>query len=163
MKKWSSGVDTESSSVDTSPSSQRTQLTGLYYVSTHPQVVSTLDPVPRRPVWQFWTCRHTLAETQNRDFVWTRSCLGIRGFDLGFCAHVLQGFLWTYGAINTHVLGPPKQPPRKTRGELSGKRQGERERGICIKRSRAAPPRGEEEEELEIAGVLVHKEIQPSL
>ncbi|MQL70655.1 hypothetical protein Taro_002967 [Colocasia esculenta] len=43
MKKWSSGVDTGSSSVDTSPSSQRSQLTGLYYVSTHPQVVSTLD------------------------------------------------------------------------------------------------------------------------
>ncbi|MQL76129.1 hypothetical protein Taro_008519 [Colocasia esculenta] len=55
MKKWSSGVDTGSSSVDTSPSSQRTQLTGLYCVSTQPQVVSTLDPVPRRPVWQFWT------------------------------------------------------------------------------------------------------------
>ncbi|MQM20228.1 hypothetical protein Taro_053244 [Colocasia esculenta] len=54
-KKWSSGVDTRSSSVDTSPSSQRTQLTGLYCVSTQPQVVSTLDPVPRRPVWQFWT------------------------------------------------------------------------------------------------------------
>ncbi|MQM06038.1 hypothetical protein Taro_038856 [Colocasia esculenta] len=24
-------------------------------VSTQAQVVSTLDPVPRRPVWQFWT------------------------------------------------------------------------------------------------------------
>ncbi|MQL83275.1 hypothetical protein Taro_015757, partial [Colocasia esculenta] len=56
MKKWSSGVDTGSSSVDTSPSSQRTQLTRLYCVSTQPQVVSTLDPVPRTPVWQFWTC-----------------------------------------------------------------------------------------------------------
>ncbi|MQL99525.1 hypothetical protein Taro_032254 [Colocasia esculenta] len=39
-----------SSSVDTSPSSQRSQLTGLYCVSTQPQVVSTLDPVPRRHV-----------------------------------------------------------------------------------------------------------------
>ncbi|MQM01311.1 hypothetical protein Taro_034066 [Colocasia esculenta] len=51
MKKWSSGVDTGSSSVDTSPSSQRTQLTVLDSVSTQPEVVSTLDPVPRRPVW----------------------------------------------------------------------------------------------------------------
>ncbi|MQM23287.1 hypothetical protein Taro_056351 [Colocasia esculenta] len=54
-------ADTASSGVDTSPSSQRTQLTGLYCVSTHPQVVSTLDPVLRRPVCQFWTvCRHSL-------------------------------------------------------------------------------------------------------
>ncbi|MQL75918.1 hypothetical protein Taro_008300 [Colocasia esculenta] len=30
-------------------------------VSTQAQVVSTLDPVPRRPVCQFWTvCRHSL-------------------------------------------------------------------------------------------------------
>ncbi|MQL67898.1 hypothetical protein Taro_000154 [Colocasia esculenta] len=42
-------VDTASSGVDTSSSSQRTQLTGLYCVSTQPQVESTLDPVPRRP------------------------------------------------------------------------------------------------------------------
>ncbi|MQM09225.1 hypothetical protein Taro_042093, partial [Colocasia esculenta] len=61
MKKWSSGVNTGSSSVDTSPSSQRSQLTGLYCVSTQPQVVSTLDPVSRRPVCQFWAmCRHCL-------------------------------------------------------------------------------------------------------
>ncbi|MQL86499.1 hypothetical protein Taro_019032, partial [Colocasia esculenta] len=46
MKKWSSGIDTGSSSVDTSPNSQRSQLTGLYCVSTQPQVVSTLDPGP---------------------------------------------------------------------------------------------------------------------
>ncbi|MQM13889.1 hypothetical protein Taro_046817 [Colocasia esculenta] len=54
--------------------------------------------------------------------------------------------------------------------ELSGRREEERERGICIQRSRAAPPReeeveegeeeGEEEEELEIAAVLIQKEIQ---
>ncbi|MQL75993.1 hypothetical protein Taro_008377, partial [Colocasia esculenta] len=47
-------VDTASSGVDTSPSSLRTQLTDLYCVSTQPQVVSTLDPVPRRPFCQFW-------------------------------------------------------------------------------------------------------------
>ncbi|MQL98633.1 hypothetical protein Taro_031345, partial [Colocasia esculenta] len=110
MKKWSSGVDTGSSSVDTSPSSQRTQLTGLY-------CVSTLDPVPIRPVWQFWTASHDRA---SQDYY--------------------------------------------------GKRRFERERGICIQRSRAALPKGEEgeeegeeEEELEIATVLIQKEIQPSL
>ncbi|MQL72337.1 hypothetical protein Taro_004677 [Colocasia esculenta] len=55
-------VDTASSGVDTRPSSQRTQLTGLYSVSTQPQVVSTLDPVPRGPVCQTGTmCRHSLA------------------------------------------------------------------------------------------------------
>ncbi|MQL70486.1 hypothetical protein Taro_002791 [Colocasia esculenta] len=63
MMKWSSGVDTGLSSVDTSPSSQRTQLTGLYCVSTQPQVVLTLDPVPRRPIWQFWTCVDTLCSS----------------------------------------------------------------------------------------------------
>ncbi|MQL94257.1 hypothetical protein Taro_026911 [Colocasia esculenta] len=47
--------------VDTRPSSQRTQLTGLNSVSTQPQVVSTLDPVPRGPVCQTGTvCRHSL-------------------------------------------------------------------------------------------------------
>ncbi|MQM11228.1 hypothetical protein Taro_044133, partial [Colocasia esculenta] len=117
MKKWSSGVDTGSSSVDTSPSSQRTQLTVLDSVSTQPEVVSTQDPVPRRPVWQFWTASHERASQDH-----------------------------------------------------SGKRRFERER-LCIYRSsRAAPPReeegeeeGEEEKELEIARVLIQKEIQPSL
>ncbi|MQL67929.1 hypothetical protein Taro_000205 [Colocasia esculenta] len=50
--------------------------------------------------------------------------------------------------------------------EYSGRREEERERGICNQRSRAAPPReeeGEEEEELEIAAVLIQKKIQPSL
>ncbi|MQM14007.1 hypothetical protein Taro_046935 [Colocasia esculenta] len=65
--------------------------------------------------------------------------------------------------VSTHT---PIYSTQVKSSELSGKRQGERERGICIQRSRAAPPRGEEgeeEEELEIAGVLVQKEIQPSL
>ncbi|MQL74721.1 hypothetical protein Taro_007066, partial [Colocasia esculenta] len=114
-------VDTASSGVDTRPSSQRTQLTGLYSVSTQPQVVSTLD--------------------------------------------------LTYGAINTHLLGSPNDPTKDKSQEYSARREEEREGGICIQRSRAAPPRGEEgeeeegeeEEELEIAGVLVQKEIQPSL
>ncbi|MQL95217.1 hypothetical protein Taro_027884 [Colocasia esculenta] len=111
-------VDTASSGVDTSPSSQRTQLRGLYCVSTLPQMVSTLDPVPRRPICQFWT-----------------------------------------------------HPTQDKSQEYFARREEERERSICIQRSRAAPPRGEEgeeeegeeEEELEIAGVLVQKEIQPSL
>ncbi|MQL81906.1 hypothetical protein Taro_014374 [Colocasia esculenta] len=104
-------VDIASSGVDTSPSSQRTQLTGLYYVSTQPQVVSTLDPVPRRP-----------------------------------------------------------HPTQDKSQELSRRRVEERERGICIQRSRAAPPReeegeeeGEEEKELEIAVLVIQKEVQPSL
>ncbi|MQM02313.1 hypothetical protein Taro_035082 [Colocasia esculenta] len=40
------------------------------------------------------------------------------------------------------------------------------ERGLCIQRSRAAPPReeeGEEEKEIVIAAVLIQKEIQPKL
>ncbi|MQM00996.1 hypothetical protein Taro_033745 [Colocasia esculenta] len=54
-------VDTASSGVDTRPNSRRTQLTSLYSVSTQPQVVSTLDPVPRGPVCQTGTvCRHSL-------------------------------------------------------------------------------------------------------
>ncbi|MQL86165.1 hypothetical protein Taro_018695 [Colocasia esculenta] len=58
-------VDTASCGVDTRPSSQRTQLTGLYSVSTQPQVVSTLDPVPRGPVCQTGTmCRHSLGKLQ---------------------------------------------------------------------------------------------------
>ncbi|MQM23786.1 hypothetical protein Taro_056856, partial [Colocasia esculenta] len=54
--------------------------------------------------------------------------------------------------------------------ERSGRREEEREKGICIQRSRAVPPKeeegeeeGEEEEELVIAEVLVQKEIQPKL
>ncbi|MQL91520.1 hypothetical protein Taro_024124 [Colocasia esculenta] len=48
--------------------------------------------------------------------------------------------------------------------EHSGRRQEEREKGICIQRSKVVPPRereGEEEKELVIAVVLVQKEIQP--
>ncbi|MQM10684.1 hypothetical protein Taro_043582, partial [Colocasia esculenta] len=52
--------------------------------------------------------------------------------------------------------------------DYTGKRIFERERGICIQRSRATPPKGEEGEEegeegeeLEIARVLIQKEIQP--
>ncbi|MQL92377.1 hypothetical protein Taro_025003 [Colocasia esculenta] len=84
MKKWSSGVDTGSSSVDTRSSSQKTCL-------------AVLDRIHDR-------------------------------------------------ASQDH----------------SGKRRFERERGICIQRSRAAPPKGEEgeeegeeEEKLEIARVLI--------
>ncbi|MQL82182.1 hypothetical protein Taro_014648 [Colocasia esculenta] len=50
--------------------------------------------------------------------------------------------------------------------EHSGRRQEEREKGICIQRSRAVPPReeeGEEEKVLVIAAVPVQKEIQPKL
>ncbi|MQL69545.1 hypothetical protein Taro_001840 [Colocasia esculenta] len=53
-----------SSGVDTRPSSQRTQLTGLYSVSTQPQVVSTLDPVLRGPVCQTGTVPHRGARSR---------------------------------------------------------------------------------------------------
>ncbi|MQL77415.1 hypothetical protein Taro_009825 [Colocasia esculenta] len=41
-------------SVDTSPRFQKTQLPDWDSVSTQPVSVSTLDPVPRRPVLQNW-------------------------------------------------------------------------------------------------------------
>ncbi|MQL83374.1 hypothetical protein Taro_015857 [Colocasia esculenta] len=63
--------------------------------------------------------------------------------------------------------------PRKIRPRAFWKREGEREKGICIQRSRAAPPReeegeegeeeGEEEKGLVIAAVLIQKEIQSKL
>ncbi|MQM20765.1 hypothetical protein Taro_053793 [Colocasia esculenta] len=69
--------------------------------------------------------------------------------------------------VDTMLQSKGKMYPTQVKSlELSGKRQGERESGICIQRSRGAPPRGEEgeeEEELKIEGVLVLKEIQPSL
>ncbi|MQL87903.1 hypothetical protein Taro_020454 [Colocasia esculenta] len=93
----------------------------------------------------------------------------IKGIDLDFCAHAPQGTLWTYVAIYTHDPCTLKHPTQESL-EHSGRRQEEREKGICIQRSRAAPPReeegeeeGEEEKELVIAAVLVQKEIQPSL
>ncbi|MQM05949.1 hypothetical protein Taro_038768, partial [Colocasia esculenta] len=79
-------VDTRSGQVDTRPSFQQTSL----------------------PDWDSRAGRHTLAETQKREFLYTRGCLGFRGFDLGLCAHAPQGTLWTYGAINTHVPCTPK-------------------------------------------------------
>ncbi|MQM14047.1 hypothetical protein Taro_046976 [Colocasia esculenta] len=124
-------VDTASSGVDTRPSSQRTQLTGLYSVSTQPQVVSTLDPVPRGPVCQTGTV-DTLQKLFHFKFHLDTWPVGVQG-DL------------------------PRYPTQDKNQELSARREEERERGICIQRSRAAPPRGEEgeeEEELKIAGVL---------
>ncbi|MQM16689.1 hypothetical protein Taro_049649 [Colocasia esculenta] len=117
MKKWSRGADTRSSCVDTRFGSHKACLSVLYSVSTQPEVVSTLETLPREPFVPVWDsvsthsmvwCRHTPAETQKREFLWTRGCLGIRGFDLGFRAHAPQGTLWTYGAINTHVPCTPK-------------------------------------------------------
>ncbi|MQL75657.1 hypothetical protein Taro_008033 [Colocasia esculenta] len=66
----------------------------------------------------------------------------------------------------TRTYGGPRDPTQDKSRELSGRGEAERENGICIQRSREAPPReeeGEEEEELMIAAVLVQKEIQPSL
>ncbi|MQL72456.1 hypothetical protein Taro_004796, partial [Colocasia esculenta] len=69
--------------------------------------------------------------------------------------------------VSTHPLLESTKEQAKTileKGDLSGKN------GICIQRSRVAPPReeegeeeGEEEEELVIAAVLIKREIQPKL
>ncbi|MQM15071.1 hypothetical protein Taro_048008, partial [Colocasia esculenta] len=121
-------VDTGSSGVDTRSSSQKAYLPILYSVSTQPEVVSTLETLPREPFVPVWD------------------------------------------SVSTHPMGSYKYPSlldskgihARQEEELSGRREEERERSICIQRSRAAPPRGEEgeeEEELKIAGVLVQKEI----
>ncbi|MQM14950.1 hypothetical protein Taro_047886 [Colocasia esculenta] len=89
-------VDTVPGSVNTRPSLQKTQLPDWDSVSTQPVAVSTLDPSPRRSFCVNgtmcrhtpWWCRHTPAETQKREFIWTRGCLGFKGICLGFCAHV---------------------------------------------------------------------------
>ncbi|MQL82538.1 hypothetical protein Taro_015018, partial [Colocasia esculenta] len=130
------------------------------YKFCHGSVDTPIDVCRHTP----WWCRHTPAETQNCEFIWTRGHLGFKGICLGFCAHVPKGSLWSYGAINTHVFGTPKHPTQDKSQELSGRREEERERGICIQRSRAAPPREEEEEEgeeeeLGIVAVLIQKEI----
>ncbi|MQL90009.1 hypothetical protein Taro_022587 [Colocasia esculenta] len=116
-------VDTRSKQVDTRPSFQQISLpdwesrSTLDQVrstldqsrSTLDQVRSTLDPVSSRSVCLTGTTgQHTLAESQKREFLWTRGCLGFRGFDLGFRAHAPQDTLWTYEAINAHVPCTPK-------------------------------------------------------
>ncbi|MQL71260.1 hypothetical protein Taro_003595, partial [Colocasia esculenta] len=72
------------------------------------------------------------------------------------------------GSVDTPLIGVDIHPTKEQAKTNSGKRRFERERGICIQRSRVAPPKGEEgeeegeeEEELEIARVLIQKEIQP--
>ncbi|MQL70078.1 hypothetical protein Taro_002379, partial [Colocasia esculenta] len=53
-------VDTAPGSVDTSPSLQKTQFPDWSSVSTQSLVVSTLDPIFRRPTYQTGTvCRHS--------------------------------------------------------------------------------------------------------
>ncbi|MQL98473.1 hypothetical protein Taro_031192 [Colocasia esculenta] len=73
-------------------------------------------------------------------------------------------------SLKVFLEGRVKHPMQDKSQELSGRREQEREKGICIQRSRAAPRReeegekeGEEEKELVIAAVLVKKEIQLSL
>ncbi|MQM04964.1 hypothetical protein Taro_037770 [Colocasia esculenta] len=122
-------VDTRSSQVDTRPSFQQVSLPDWDSRSTLDQVRSTLVPDSRR------SGRHTPAESQNREFLWTRGCLGFRGFDLGFCAHAPQGTLWTYGAINTHVPCTPKarEPIHFQKKPFGGQR--EFSRSVSISRS----------------------------
>ncbi|MQM20234.1 hypothetical protein Taro_053250, partial [Colocasia esculenta] len=54
-------------------------------------------------------CQHTLTEAQKRKSFGTHGCLGIKGFDLEFCAHAPQATAWTYGAINTHDPRTPRE------------------------------------------------------
>ncbi|MQL70339.1 hypothetical protein Taro_002662 [Colocasia esculenta] len=93
---------------------------------------------------------------------------------LGQCVDILSGSVDTLRLkfqlmifLDTWPHGDQGNLPRQSL-EHSGRREEEREKGICIQRSRAVPPReedreeeGEEEEELVIPAVLVHKEIHP--
>ncbi|MQM08673.1 hypothetical protein Taro_041533 [Colocasia esculenta] len=61
MKKWSSSVDTRPGQVDTRDRSQRNMQTCFYLRSTLNQMVSTLESLPRRPVFQMATAgRHEM-------------------------------------------------------------------------------------------------------
>ncbi|MQL77507.1 hypothetical protein Taro_009917 [Colocasia esculenta] len=61
MKKWSSSVDTRPGQADTRDRSQRNMLTGFNLRSTLNQMVSTLESLPRRPVFQMATAgRHEM-------------------------------------------------------------------------------------------------------
>ncbi|MQM04515.1 hypothetical protein Taro_037316 [Colocasia esculenta] len=51
VKKRSTSVDTSPGQVDTRDRSQRNMLTGFYLMSTQNQIVSTLESLPRRPVF----------------------------------------------------------------------------------------------------------------
>ncbi|MQL85058.1 hypothetical protein Taro_017573 [Colocasia esculenta] len=52
VKKRSTSVDTSPGQVDTRDRSQRNMLTGFYLRSTLNQIVSTLESLPRRPIFQ---------------------------------------------------------------------------------------------------------------
>ncbi|MQL83556.1 hypothetical protein Taro_016049, partial [Colocasia esculenta] len=107
-----------------------------------------------------------------------------RGISLFRCFVVLYGIpRFCHGSVDTPIDGVDtgseflklfhenkvKNPTQDKSQEHSGRREEEREKGICIQRSRAAPPREEEEEEegeeeekeLVIAAVLIKKKIQP--
>ncbi|MQM15664.1 hypothetical protein Taro_048614 [Colocasia esculenta] len=96
-----------------------------------------------------------------------RSRVRFLGGDLSDLHAILEVYTDFVMVVSTHPLMHPTQDKSQ---EPSGRREEERERGICIQRSRAALPReeegeeeGEEEKELVIAAVLIQKEIQPSL
>ncbi|MQM03074.1 hypothetical protein Taro_035851 [Colocasia esculenta] len=85
-----------------------------------------------------------------------------RGFILSEIRSDSMSLVYTDFAlvVSTHpLLGSHERAGQ----DYSGKRRFEREKGICIQRSRAAPPReeeeGEEEEKLVIAAVLIKREI----
>ncbi|MQM04310.1 hypothetical protein Taro_037107, partial [Colocasia esculenta] len=116
-------VDIRSSQVDIRPSFQQISLPDWDIRSTLDQVRSTLDPVSSRSICLTGTSgRHTPAETQKCEFLWTGGCLGFRGFDLGFRAHAPQGTLWTYGAINTHAPCTPREPIHFQKKPFGGQR-----------------------------------------
>ncbi|MQL91034.1 hypothetical protein Taro_023639 [Colocasia esculenta] len=128
-------VDTALSGVDTRPSSQRTQLTGLYSVSTQPQVsrcVSTLVTLPREPILLVLdsVLTHSLdRSTHSENFftlssTWTRGTLGFTWIGLGTCAHAPQGYFWTHWAINTLQLAiqPKRTFSEPSRNPFGGKK-----------------------------------------
>ncbi|MQL76450.1 hypothetical protein Taro_008846, partial [Colocasia esculenta] len=91
-------VDTVPGSVDTSPSLQKTQLPDWDSVSKQSQAVSTLVPgsvdtslsSQKNSFAEMGHCVDTLPggvgtlrlKLKKREFLWTRGCLGIKGFDL---------------------------------------------------------------------------------
>ncbi|MQM05310.1 hypothetical protein Taro_038117, partial [Colocasia esculenta] len=126
-------VDTASSGVDTKPSSQRTQLTGLYSVSTQPQVVcvDTSDPSQRTNSASLGQCVDTLrgqVDTLRKLFhfkfhldTWHSRVHMDRSWIM--CLRT-QGYFWTHWAINTLKLAiqPKRTFSEPSRNPFGGKK-----------------------------------------
>ncbi|MQM17002.1 hypothetical protein Taro_049966, partial [Colocasia esculenta] len=171
-------VDTVYGRVDTRPSFQEIYLSDWDSVSTQSVVVSTLDPASRRPFLHKWdsVSTHSVCVDTVSGRVDTRPSIQKTFFaQMGQCVDTLSGSVDTLRLKSQHLIyldtwplgvqgNLPRYPTQDKSQEHSGRRDEEREKGICIQRSRAAPPReeegkvGEEEEkELVIAAVLIKK------